>query len=42
MKSSNINIPKVGDNDVLAEVHEASIYQVDSKINIGYFKLILA
>ena len=33
--------PEVRENDVLVEVHAAGVYQLDSKIADGEFKLIL-
>ncbi|MFC4163480.1 NADP-dependent oxidoreductase [Epilithonimonas zeae] len=38
---ADVPAPKVGDNDVLVEVHSASINLLDSKIKKGEFKLFL-
>lgn len=37
----DVPIPKLGNNDVLVEVYAASINQLDLKIKVGEFKLIL-
>ena len=34
-------VPEVGDDDVLVEIHAASVNLLDSKIRDGEFKLIL-
>ncbi|WP_035644146.1 NADP-dependent oxidoreductase [Flavobacterium sp. ASV13] len=38
---SDVKIPKIGDYEVLVEIHAASINQLDLKIKNGDFKLIL-
>ena len=38
---ADVTVPKVGDNDVLVEVHSASLNLLDSKIKKGEFKLLL-
>lgn len=41
LQLADVPAPKVGDNDVLVEVHSASINLLDSKIKKGEFKLFL-
>ncbi len=38
---ADVPVPKVGDNDILVEVHSASLNLLDSKIKKGEFKLFL-
>ena len=41
LQLADVPAPKVGDNDVLVEVHSASLNLLDSKIKKGEFKLFL-
>ncbi|CAH0191527.1 NADP-dependent oxidoreductase [Chryseobacterium sp. Bi04] len=41
LQLADVPMPKAGDNDVLVEVHSASLNLLDSKIKKGEFKLLL-
>lgn len=41
LQLADVSIPKVGDNEVLVEIHSASLNILDSKIKKGEFKLLL-
>lgn len=41
LQLAEVPTPRVGDNDVLVEVHATSVNQLDSKIKTGEFKLLL-
>jgi len=41
LQLADVPTPRVGDNDVLVEVHSASLNLLDSKIKKGEFKLLL-
>lgn len=41
LRAAEVTAPELGDNDVLVQIHAASINPLDSKIATGEFKLIL-